>query len=425
MTLPLSLQLYRAATRALAPVSGAYLESRARAGKEDPARWHERFTRSPSPRPTGELIWLHGASVGETRVQLQLCDELAKRRPRASFLVTTGTRTAAALFAQRARPYARHVYAPIDTPSAAARFLDHWKPDLGIFAESEIWPNLLVEADRRGVRMALINATLSAGARRRWSKLPKAARHVLGAFDLLLAAEAETAASLSALSGRQAARVGNLKFAAAPLPCDEDALTQLRSAIGARSVWLAASTHEGEDEILLAAHALLRAERPDALLILAPRHPERGARIAALAEDAPRRAQGEAIGAKPVYVADTLGELGLFYRAAPISLVAGSLLPQLEGHNPIEPAKLGSAILSGPHVASFKDAYDVLSIAGAARIVESAPEIAAAVGALWRDEAARTRLSQAALRAVDLGGADPLARTLDDLERLLDAHAPA
>lgn len=429
MSLPLALQLYRAATRAFAPFSGAYLQSRARAEKEDPARWRERFSHAPPPRPPGALVWLHGASVGETRVQLHLCDELSKRRPDASFLITAGTRTAASLFAQRARPRARHLYAPIDTPGAARRFLDHWRPDLGVFAESEFWPNLLLEAQRRGVRLALVNATLSPGARTAWSKMPRSARRVLDAFDVMLAAEAETAAALSRLSGRPVSCVGNLKFAAPPLPHDPHALDALRAEIAARPVWLAASTHEGEDALVLAAHALLRQDHPDGLLVLVPRHPERGGRIAALAGHAPQRAKGAPIGESAVFIADTLGELGLFYRLAPVSLVAGSLRPELEGHNPIEPAKLGSAILSGPHVASFADVYALLGAAGAARTVTTPSEIAGAVRSLWRDGAARAAMTQAAARAVDLGGADPLARTLHELERRIgapkDSDAPA
>ncbi len=418
MSLPPTLSLYRAAARAAAPFAGLYLRARASRGKEDPARLSERFGVSDQPRPSGKLIWLHGASVGEMGVLTLLRAELAKRDPALDFLFTTGTRTSADLFARNAPPKSRHVYAPLDTPGAVARFFDHWRPDAGVLVESELWPNLLLDAAARAIPMALVNATLSADTREAWRKRPEAARAILSTFKVIAAAEAPSASLLAALSGKPVEALANLKFAAPALPCDAGALAALKAEIGARPLWLAASTHEGEEDILIAAHRDIRRERPDALLIIAPRHPDRGARIAALAEDAPQRSKGEAIGAAPIYVADTLGELGLFYAAAPVSFVGGSLLPSLEGHNPIEPARLGSAILSGPHVTSFADAYDALSAEGGARIVATAGEIAAMVSHLLGDAAERARLTEAAARATSRG-ADALTKTVDALAALL------
>lgn len=419
----LALTLYRAGSAALAPFATLVLGARAREGKEDPARIGERLGRSVAPRPEGKLIWLHGASVGEMGVLLQLQAALAARDPAAQFLVTTGTRSSADLFARRPPQRTQHVYAPVDTPDAVKRFFDHWRPDIGILAESELWPNLVLAAQARGVPLALVNARMSPRTLARWSGRARAARQVFDAFKLILAADQRTADALTALSGRDVERTGNIKFSAPAPPVDAAALAHLRAVIGVRPVWLAASTHEGEEEILLAAHAQLLAETPDALLIIAPRHPERGAKVAALADAAPQRAKKAAVGAGAVYVADTMGELGLFYAAAPVSLIGGSLLSDLKGHNPIEPAKLQSAILTGPYVESFADAFDALHAAGGARTVTTASEIAAAVSHLWRDEPARARLTQAAERVAGDSN-EALTRTIARLEALFETTQP-
>lgn len=427
MSEPFTLSLYRAGSAALAPFAPLVLGARARQGKEDPARIGERLGRSIAQRPDGKLVWLHGASVGEMGVLLQVQAALAARDPQAHFLVTTGTRSSAELFARRPPPRAQHVYAPVDTPGAVKRFLDHWRPDIGILAESELWPNLVLGAHTRGIPLALVNARMSPRTLARWDSRKRAARSVFDAFSLILAADQRTADALTALSGRPVERSGNIKFSAPAPPVDAASLAHLRAAIGQRPVWLAASTHEGEDEALIAAHALLLSDAPNALLIIAPRHPERGGKVAALAADAPQRAKKAPIGEGAVYIADTLGELGLFYAAAPVSVIGGSLLAHLKGHNPIEPAKLKSAILTGPYVESFADAFDALHAAGGARTVTTPAEIAAAVAHLWRDDAARTRLTDAAARVAGESN-EALQRTIARLDTLAPrslTHAPA
>lgn len=428
MSEPFTLSLYRAGSAAIAPLAPLVLSARARSGKEDPARIGERLGRSTAQRPEGKLVWLHGASVGEMGVLLQLQAALAARDRDAHFLVTTGTRSSAELFARRPPARTQHVYAPVDTPGAVKRFLDHWRPDIGILAESELWPNLVLGAHDRGVPLALVNARMSPRTLARWHGRKSAARRVFDAFSLILAADQRTADALTALSGRPVERSGNIKFSAPAPHFDAVALAHLRAAIGQRPVWLAASTHEGEEELLIAAHAEIVAERADALLIIAPRHPERGDKVAALvAGDAPQRAKKAPIGAAPIYIADTLGELGLFYAACPVSLIGGSLLTQLKGHNPIEPAKLQSVILTGPYVESFADAFDALQAAGGARTVTTPSEIAAAVSHLWRDADARTRLTEAASRVANESN-EALERTIAHLGALAPrslAHAPA
>jgi 3-deoxy-D-manno-octulosonic-acid transferase len=408
--------------RALAPFAPLIVLWRLIAGKEERGRLTERFGFYTQERPPGRLIWLHGASVGELKVLQVLHRELRTLAADASFLFTTNTRTSAADFARRPPASARHAYAPIDTDGAVGRFLDHWRPDLALFVESELWPNRILTTHARGVRLGLFNATMSARSRVSWSKRANAARAILSALDVIVAAETDTAHTLSTLSDRAVSAPGNLKCAADPLACDGAALAALRAEIGARPVWLAASTHEGEEDILLAAHAAIRGRHRDALLIIVPRHPERGG---AVAPSAPHRSSGATIGGAPVYVADTLGELGLFYRLAPVSFVGASLFDTYEGHNPVEPAQLDCAILSGPHVASFADVYALLG--DSVESVQSADEIAAAVQRLWADAGERARRCTLAKDAVAKGAA-ALAQTRAALQALLArgaAHARA
>lgn len=405
------LGLYRAASSVLGAFAGIYLDSRAKRGKEDQARLGERFGRYTQARPAGVVIWIHAASVGESGVALALIEALAARDASLSFVLTTGTRTSAELAAKRAPARTTHIYVPIDRADCVRRFLDHWRPDVGVFVESELWPNLILEAEARGVKLALVNARMSPGTLRRWASWRAAGRRLVGAFSYVSAADERTKDGLADLRPSPLGAPGNLKLAAPAPRVDTAARAKLASDIAARRVWLAASTHEGEDEIVLAAHEILRREFPEALLIIAPRHPDRGANVATLANDAPLRSRGAEPNGAPVYVADTLGELGTLYDLAPVSLVAGSLLPKLKGHNPIEPAKLGSAIITGPYVESFQDLFAELFAADGAARVTDAPSLASEIARLWRDEATRAKQLEAA-RAVTAQGADAFERTL-------------
>jgi 3-deoxy-D-manno-octulosonic-acid transferase len=423
MSLPFSMNVYRAVTAMAAPLTGPLLRWRARNGKEDSARLEERFGRTSAKRPAGTLVWLHGASVGETRVLMQVHAALAARRPDLSYLFTSGTRTSAGLFA---KPPARavHQYVPLDRVAVAQRFLAHWRPDIAVFAESDIWPNLIEETARSGAKLALVNARISPRSLASWTRTPGTARHLLDRFSVIIAADPRTAEGVSRLTGRVVDSPGNLKLAAPPPTYDPAALASARADIGNRPVWLAASTHPGEDEIALAAHEQIRAAYPEALLIIAPRHPERGEAISKLAGSAPRRSKGAGIGEASVFIADTMGELGLFYALAPVSLVGGSLLPELKGHNPVEPAKLDSAILTGPYVESFADTFaDLLAAHGAVQVTD-ADAIAQMVLHLWRHEPERKALLAAATEVTSRGGAS-LERTIQALEALLPAQTHA
>ncbi|MFZ4068557.1 MAG: 3-deoxy-D-manno-octulosonic acid transferase [Caulobacterales bacterium] len=399
----LALALYRGLSHALSLAAPAWLAARARAGKEDPQRLGERFGRAAAPRPQGRLVWLHAASVGELGVALGVRSDLAGAAPDLEFLITTGTQTSAAMFARAAHAQTRHQFAPLDTPGAVARFLSHWRPDLGVFIESEIWPNLILAARAQGVRLALLNARMNADSLRRWTGMAVSARRLFSAFDVILPADTATRIGLGALLGRALAPEGNLKLAAPAPGIDAALVAAMRTAIAGRPVWLAASTHAGEDEVALAAHAEVRAAFPNALLIIAPRHPERGAAVAALAH-ARRRALGDVPGPDDhVYVADTIGEMGAWLSLADPALIAGSLRAELKGHNPIEAARMGVAILSGPHVASFADIYAAFAAEDGLIWTPDAAAIAHAVVQLWRDPARAAALKANAVRAAQAG----------------------
>ncbi|MCX7372989.1 MAG: 3-deoxy-D-manno-octulosonic acid transferase [Alphaproteobacteria bacterium] len=354
-------------TSAAGPFIPLWLRLRARRGKEDPARLSERYGHG-AERPVGQLIWLHGASVGESQALIPLIEALAERLPDAQFLVTTGTVTSAKLLESR-MPAAlagrwRHRYATIDRLAWVARFLAGWKPDAAVFIESELWPNTILAARHVRVKLALVNARMSARSAERWERLaPGLARRILRSFDLVQPQTPGDEVRLRALGARDMLHSGDLKLSSPPLPHDAAELAALRDG---GPVFVAASTHPGEEAVIAAAHHLLLAQFPTLRTVIVPRHPDRGADIAA-ETGAPRRSQGAPI--QGLVVADTLGELGLFYRLADVALVGGSLVPH-GGQNPMEPARLGCPILLGPHTGNFADRVAELLEEGAARRVD-------------------------------------------------------
>ncbi|TGY87230.1 3-deoxy-D-manno-octulosonic acid transferase [Marinicauda algicola] len=421
MTLPTGLTLYRLAMAAAGPFLPAVLARRTRAGKEDPARSPERRGLASLPRPAGRLVWIHGASVGESLVALTLAERLTGRDGGIHVLVTSGTRTSANLVAERKGIRVLHQYVPVDRLDWVRRFLDHWQPDLAVFAESELWPNLVIETARAGTPMALVNARMNEASLKSWRRWGASARWLLACFDWIGPADRRTAEGLSALIGEPLVPVGNLKLEAAPALPDPEKLQAVREAVGGRPAWVAASTHAGEDETLIAAHAALLRDRPDALLILAPRHPERAGEIAGLLDREglrfARRSAGDAPDPDtPVWLADTLGEMALWFVAAPAAFIAGSLVDGIGGHNPLEATRAGAAVISGPHVASFEDVYAAYREHDGVLIADSAEEIAAAVRRIWSGEGPAPEAAAAALAALNGGALDV---TLDALEALL------
>lgn len=425
MSLPPSLGLYRTATRLAAPLLSGLLARRARKGKEDPERRHERLGRPDRPRPEGLLVWMHGASVGESLVVASVAEELLARRPDLNILVTSGTVTSARLLAARLPERAFHQYVPVDTPAAARRFIAHWQPDLAVFAESELWPNLIVETARHQTPMALINARMNDKSIRSWRRRPDTARWLLDRFSWIGAADTRTRDGLEDLTGVPVNLAGNLKLEARPPAPDAAELDRIRTALGNRPVWLAASTHEGEEAIVLDAHLKLLAADPAALLILAPRHPERAAAVARLVADrgltTVRRSEQRLPDARcQVWLADTLGEMMLWYALAPASLIAGSLVPGIGGHNPVEASRAGTAVITGPHAASFDDLFDAYRRHSAAIEAKDADSLADAVRTIWRGEGPAMGAAEAALADAS-GGA--METTLEQLECLLDGKA--
>ena len=378
---------YHVASDLAAPLLRRHVVRRVAAGKEERTRLNERFGIASLARPAGRLAWLHGASVGETQSLLVLIEALHRREPGLNFLVTSGTVTSARLLAQRQPVNTLHQYLPLDRRTWAARFLDHWRPDFALWVESEFWPNLLDAARRRGVPLALVNGRLSAKSLARWRWAPSLIRPVVEGFRVVLAQDEAQAQRLAALGARAPQSLGNLKFAAAPLAADASQLAALVAATAGRTVWLAASTHTGEEAIIATAHRTLKARWPNLLTVIAPRHAERGEAIAselrAAGLSTARRSQNESIDAiTDVYLADTLGELGLFYRLAKVVFVAGSF--RWQGHNPIEPALLGSAVVSGPNVANFHDIFERMRKAAAVTIA-SEEELAGTIDQLLAD----------------------------------------
>jgi 3-deoxy-D-manno-octulosonic-acid transferase len=421
MSTSIGLTAWRLATRLLTPLAPLLLRQRAARGKEDWARLNERLGIAGLPRPQGRLIWLHGASVGESLSALPLIEKLIDS---ASELVTSGTVTSAAMMSQRLPQGALHQFVPLDTPGAVARFLDHWKPDAGLFIESDLWPNLIRAAHARGVKLALVNARISAASAERWMWARRTAHVLLSAFDMVLAQDEEIARRFRDLGGKNVEAVGSLKADAPPLEVDEDALAAMRQAIDGRPVLLAAQTHPGEDETILPAHDLLRAQFPDLLTILIPRHTARGEDLEMLcgARSFARRSAGGRITSQTaIYIADTMGEMGLFYRLAPFCFLGGTLVP-LGGHNPLEPAALQCALLAGPHTKSAPTAYDAIFAAQGFGKVTSSAEIAREAARLLSDPVAAKAAGEAAAQgATKLAGA--VDRTVAHLKQMLDARA--
>lgn len=413
---------YRALTGLTRPAAPLLLDARAKRGKEDPARRGERLGQPSVARPDGCLVWIHAASVGETNAILPLLPALRAKRPDIRFLLTTVTTTSAAVAASRLGPADIHQYVPLDMPDLVRRFLDHWHPQLAVFTESEIWPNLIMETSARGIPLALVNARLSNRSFARWRKLRGLAEPMFSRFAVVLAQNDQLARRFSELGARTVSAVGNLKIDAPPLVAEPAAVRRLRHALDGRPCLIAASTHEGEEELIGRAHKLLAGRVERFCTIVVPRHPERGGSVAELLRGEGLDVEQRSLGAVPepstdVYVADTLGELGTFYSLSPLAFVGGSLVPR-GGQNPVEAIRHGAVVITGPYWGNFSDAYRALFRHRAALQVSSAEDLARAVGTLIDDEVELARMRAGAQTALSsLSGA--LGRTVDALIALL------
>ncbi len=348
------------------------LKQRLAQGKEDPARWQEKKGIPSRQRPDSALIWLHAASVGEAQSALILIEKITAVRPDVHMLVTSGTLTSSQLLSSRLPEQAFHQFLPLDHPQWVRAFLDYWHPDLVLWMESELWPNFLNSLKERNIPALLLNARLSKKSLQNWKKAPAAAHSILSAFSLILCQTAKDEAAYRDLGAKDVQTTGNIKYSAAPLPFIPSKLDALKTAIASRPLWVYASTHEGEEEIALRLHQKLKKVHPDLLTIIIPRHPNRGSKIEQdlRAQDVriQRRTDAHNLPTSDtdIYIADTLGELGLFYRLTPIAVIGRSLsIDGGGGHNPIEAAQLDCVVLHGPHVQNLADIYHDMHMANA------------------------------------------------------------
>ena len=430
MLIMFSLIFYTQLTRSLTPILRLYLWRRVGLGKEDPARLSERFGKPSLLRPDGPLVWAHAASVGEAISILPLLEALHTRRPDLQLLITTGTVTSARLLADRMSAGLIHQFVPIDIPNAVNFFLDYWRPDCVLWTESEFWPNLLTQINHRNIPIALINGRMSARSFTAWNRnnwRRTLIQSLLQNFILCLAQGKQDAARLHDLGQLKVHQVGNLKFAVPALPTDLAVFAEMQALIGHRPLWLAASIHPGEILPVLTAHARLCKDYPDLLTIIVPRHPVRGndfvteARTFYKSGAVWQRSHGENItpDGGGIYIADTMGELGLWYRLASIVFMGGSLINH-GGQNPIEAAKLEAAILHGPHMENFAEIVTALKECGGAWQVADGAALVEALAVLLTDNSIRSRLIVAAQHYVNQE-----TQVLENIMTLLDPLLPA
>src|SRR5579871_2761588 len=345
--LPMTLRMYRKLSSVVVPLAPALINRRLKQGNEDPDRIGERRGLSHDVRPSGPLVWIHGASVGEVLAAAALIERLRALNIR--ILLTSGTVTSAAIVAKRFPPDVIHQYVPFDSPRYVARFLDHWRPSLALFIESDLWPNLILSSAARRLPMVLINGRMSHRSFPRWQRVSSTISALLGRFDICLAQSRVDAERFAALGSRNVVVTGNLKLDVQAPPADFTKLERLMSVTRGRPIVVAASTHPGEEELLLEAHRTLAGFFPSLLSVIVPRHPDRGEAIARTVEasglHASVRSREELpTAATDIYVADTMGELGLFYRLSPVVFIGGSLVKH-GGQNPIEAIKLGASLV--------------------------------------------------------------------------------
>jgi 3-deoxy-D-manno-octulosonic-acid transferase len=394
------------ATTLAAPALRLLLRYRAARGKEVGGRLAERRGIEARPRPSGPLIWLHAASVGETMSILPVLSALADLASDTNVLLTTGTVTSANLLARRLPEMGlaanvAHRFIPLDVPAWVGRFLDHWRPDAAGFVESELWPNILSACGTRGIPAMLINARMSARSHAAWSRAPWAAQFVLRRFARIQARGEEDAGRLRALGAGRVEVAGDLKLAADALPADPESLREMRDRLAGRPVFLAASTHPGEETLIQKVHDELCQSFPGLVTIIVPRHPERGPELAAVLH-APSRQRGQPPPAEGVWIADTLGELGLWYRLGQIAFIGRSLVPPGGGQNPLEPARLGCAIATGPQTSNFTSHVELLRASHALEVTPDVHALSRFVGTMLADPEARSRMGDRAMAAVNV-----------------------
>ena len=412
----LALSGYRWLGTAIYPFVWSYLALRAAKGKEDPARRRERYGYAGAPRPPGPLVWFHAASVGETSAVTPLIKEI--RRRGIAVVLTTGTTTSARVAAERLGQTVVHQYVPLDFKPAVSRFLEYWQPDLAIIAESEIWPMTIVELGRRHIPQVLVNGRLSDRTFARWKKRPSLADALFENLALVIAQSEVDADRFRTLGALPVMVSGNLKVDTDAPPHDPQALREYRQQIGTRKTWAAISTFEGEENAAGIVHKALK-DRNGLLTIIVPRHPERcdaiEAALVAQGLKVARRTRGEPLTPDvDVFLGDTIGEMGLYLKLTEVAFVGRSLFAE-GGQNPLEPAMLGCAVLSGANVQNFRESYQMLAKNGSAKIVRDTEMLAKGVNYLLANDDMRRSMIDAGLETVQqMRGA--LTATLRGLE---------
>lgn len=425
---PFILRSLRTVTQTAAPLITLLLKLRLMRGKEDPQRMHERLGFPSLARPAGPLVWVHAASVGEMMSSLHLLRALRTQKPELSILLTTGTVSSAKLAAQKLPEGVFHQYIPVDVPKAVERFLGHWQPQLVLWMESELWPNLITAIGARSIPLVLLNGRISVRSTRRWRRYPRLRRALFNCFTLMFAGSVRDAERFASLGAAQVQWAGNIKYDAPALAAETSTLSGLSSLFGQRPVWCAASTHEGEEVMIAEAHKHIMESIPDVLTVIAPRHPTRGPDIAKKLESmglsVARRSEG--MGPSPtthIYLADTMGELGNLFRLCEVVFVGGSLVAQ-GGHNLIEPARLNCALITGPHMHNFPDIYEDFTRAHAIETVKNTQQLAEAALYLLTD--GHVRMDRVAAAAAVVSSESGATRTiLKSLLQLMDERGIA
>lgn len=386
-------RLYRALTYASKPFLKILLNQRVKKGKEDPARYLEKTAQISRERPSGTIMWLHAASVGEVQSALILVQKLLKKFPDHNILITTGTRTSAQLIEQKiTTSRVTHQFAPLDHPDWVCKFLNHWKPDMALWIESELWPNILHEIKKRDIKAVLINARMSESSYNNWKKALPIARVCLDAFNNILCQTEDDQKKYKALGANNTAVTNNLKYSAEPLPVNEQNLADIRDSCANRKIWVYASTHDAEEAIACEVHQKLQSKYPDMLTIIVPRHPERRNEIAKICSKIKTVFRGEEKRlphkTDQIYVVDTLGELGLVYKLSNIVCIGRTFSNDGGGgHNPIEPAHYGCAVLHGPNVQNLVEVFDQMKSEKACLPVQTTEQLYKKIEGLLANEA--------------------------------------
>ncbi len=414
--------IYKLSSQIFATRAPAYLRKRIALGKEDSARVTERYGVASCERPEGLVLWVHAASVGESRSILALIHALLEKHKGWNILITTGTVSSAKIITAELPSNAFHQYLPLDVPAWVNAFLDHWHPDAAIWVEQELWPNMLEQIHARKIPAILANGRLTESSFKRWLWIKSLAKDLLTPFHRIYAQSPYDAERLEKLSGRQVLVRGNLKYAAEPLPYNPVLLDNLKKEIGDRPIWLAASTHLGEELVIAQAHKLILKERPDCLLIIVPRHPDRGDQITTDLSEYHLRVERRSFKSPilketQVYLADTFSELGLFYRLSDIVFLGGSLVP-IGGHNLIEPAQLECITLYGPHMHNAQEIKELFEKHNASFTIRTAQELSAHVLSLLANPELVATMTNTATNLVAKEG-EVLQDLINDVELLL------